>query len=197
MRRYEAVVLGASSGGWSALATILGALPGDYPLPLIVAQHLHPLQDGFFFSHLGAGCALRVKEADDKEAIQGGTVYFAPPNYHLLIEKDRTLALSIDERVNFSRPSIDVLFESAARAYGTKLIGVVLSGANQDGAQGLKAIKASHGLAMVQDPATAETDYMPRAAMAAVDVDHVLPLTEIGPFLIALAGRDASQKKSG
>lgn len=183
---YEAVVMGASSGGWKALTTILAVLPADYPLPLVVVQHLHPSQDAYLFERLNDGCALTVREAEEKEAVVPGHVYFAPPNYHLLIEMDRTFSLSIDPRVNFSRPAIDVLFASAAAAYGGGLVGVVLTGANHDGAQGLTTIKANHGLTVVQDPATAQTDYMPRAAIAAVAVDHILPLAAIGPFLAGL-----------
>jgi two-component system chemotaxis response regulator CheB len=186
MMRYEAVVMGASSGGWEALAEIFLALPGEFRLPIIVAQHLHPLQDAYFFLRMNDVCALTVKDADEKEAINPGHVYFAPPNYHLLIEKNRTFSLSVDERVNFSRPSIDVLFESAAEAYSDKLVGVILSGANHDGAYGLKLIKENKGLTIVQDPVTAQTDYMPRAAISAVAADHILPLHEIGPFLVGL-----------
>ncbi|MDH5299722.1 MAG: chemotaxis protein CheB [Desulfobulbaceae bacterium] len=178
--------MGVSSGGWAALAEILPALPADFPMPVVVVQHLHPQQDDFFLGHLNDICALRVKIADEKELLRPGHVYFAPPNYHLLIEKDRTFSLSVDQRVNFSRPAIDVLFESGAEVYSSRLVGVILTGANADGAHGLKQIKDGGGLAIVQDPATAQIDYMPRAAMAAVAVDHVLPLTEIGPFLARL-----------
>jgi two-component system chemotaxis response regulator CheB len=186
MMQYEAVVIGASSGGWEALAEIFQALPGDFSLPIIVAQHLHPLQDAYFFTRMNDVCTLSVKDADEKELIKPGFIYFAPPNYHLLIEKDRTFSLSVDELVNFSRPAIDVLFESAAEVYQDKLIGVILSGGNQDGARGLKLIKENFGLTIVQDPATSQTEYMPQAAIKEVEVDHVLPLSEIGPFLTGL-----------
>ena len=186
MQRYEAVVLGGSSGGLEALTQILRSLPAGFPLPLIVAQHLHPLQDATFCSRLNADTPLIVKEAEEKERVVAGNVYFAPPNYHLLLEKNRTFSLSVDERVHYSRPAIDVLFESAAEVYRAGLIGVILSGANQDGAQGLKRIKAYGGLAIVQDPATAQTGYMPAAAIAAVAADYILPVAEIGPFLRGL-----------
>ena len=114
-------------------------------------------------------------------------IYIAPPNYHLLVEADRTFSLSIDEPVNYARPSIDVLFETAADVYKTNLIGVILTGANTDGSHGLKRIKETGGLSVVQDPSTAEADTMPRAAIAAVDVDYVLPLEEIGKVLTMLA----------
>jgi len=186
--RYEAVVVGASSGGNAALTEILSALPKDFPLPVVIAQHLHHLQDQDFFSYYNKICLLPVSIADEKETIKPGHIYFAPPNYHLLIEKDKTFSLSIDERVNFSRPSIDVMFESAVDAYCPGLVGVILTGANTDGAQGLKLIKENNGLTIVQDPSTATSDYMPRAAIAAVNVDHVLPLKKIGPFLVSLVG---------
>lgn len=189
MTEYEAVVIGASSGGWEALAEIFQSLPNKYPLPIIVAQHLHPLQDVYFFTRMDDLCKLSVKDADEKELIKPGFVYFAPANYHLLIEKDKSFSLSIDAQVNFSRPSIDVLFESAAEVYRDKLVGVILSGGNHDGAKGLKMIKKNHGLTVVQDPATSKTEYMPQAAIQEVDVDHILPLSEIGPFLADLGVR--------
>ena len=186
MLRYEAVVIGASSGGWDALTEIFQALPEDFPLPIIVAQHLHPSQDVYFFTRMNDISVLPVKDADEKEPVKPGSIYFAPPNYHLLIEKDRTFSLSVDNLVNFSRPAIDVLFESAAEVYHDKLIGIVLTGGNQDGAKGLKTIKENGGLAIVQDPANAQTDIMPQAALNAVEADHIMSLPEIGRFLAGL-----------
>jgi two-component system chemotaxis response regulator CheB len=116
-----------------------------------------------------------------------GTIYLAPANYHLLVEKDKTLALTVDEAVNYSRPSIDVLFESAADVFGQGLIGVILTGANEDGSQGFKIIKETGGITVVQDPATAGVSVMPQAAVDCVEVDHLLPLEEIGPFLVEVA----------
>ena len=186
MLKYEAVVIGVSCGGLDALKKIFTSLPADFPLPVLVVQHLHPSQSDEFFSGFQGSCPLNIKTADEKEMIVAGTIYFAPPNYHLLVEKDRTLTLSVDERVNFSRPSVDVLFESAADVFGAGLVGVVLTGANADGADGLRIIKERGGLTVVQDPASAVADYMPRAALDAVSADHVLPLTEVGPFLVGL-----------
>ncbi len=180
---YEAVVMGASAGGGAALAALFPLFPAAYPLPLIVVQHLHPLQTSAAPIYLDSDCALTIKEAEEKEPIEPGYVYFAPPNYHLLIEDDRSFSLSVDERVNYVRPSIDVLFESAVDAYGPHLVGVILTGANHDGAQGLRLIKEHGGLTIVQDPATAEAPYMPRAALQATRVDHVLSLAEIGQLL--------------
>ena len=183
-RGYQAVVIGASAGGTSALQKILPFLPADFPLPVIIAQHLHPLQNGAAIIHYAGGSALTVKDADEKESIRPGFVYFAPPNYHLLIEDDRMFSLSIDPKVHFTRPSVDVLFESAADVYGDSLMGIVLSGANQDGAEGLLRIKQRGGLTVVQDPQDAEVEYMPRAAIETVNPHRVLPAGEICKFLV-------------
>ena len=147
--RYEAIVMGTSAGGLNALSTVLPMLPGDFPLAIVVVQHVHRDSGNFFVEYLHEKCQLRVKEAEEKESIQPGVVYIAPANYHLLIEHNRTFALTIDEKVNYSRPSIDVLFDAAAQVYGSRLIGIVLTGANADGAKGLKTIKAHGGLAIV------------------------------------------------
>lgn len=180
---YRAAVIGVSSGGWNALKTILGVLPEDFPLAIMVVMHRHPHSDDYLEKSLDNDCAVRVKQADEKESIISGTVYFAPPNYHLLIEDIHTLSLSVAQAVNYARPSIDVLFESAAYVYGDTLAGLILTGANNDGAGGLKKIKDMGGLVLVQDPETAEASAMPRAAIAATDPDFVLPLGEIGAFL--------------
>lgn len=185
-QRFAAVVVGSSAGGIKALNTILEPLSSNFPLPIIVVQHLHPNSNGYLVQILGTHCALLVKQAEEKESIKAGVVYLAPPNYHLLIEEDRTFSLSLEERVNFSRPSVDVLFESAVYAYRHQLIGVVLTGANNDGSKGLKKIKQVGGYAIVQDPNTAEAEAMPRSALAATAVDKVLPLEKIGPHLMYL-----------
>lgn len=189
--KYEAIVMGVSAGGMEALSTILPDLSADFPLPVMVVQHQHPTSDDFLVRYLNERCNLMVKQADEKENILPGVIYFAPPGYHLMVEEDRTFSLSIDLPVHFARPSIDVLFETAAEVYGKKLVGVVLTGANADGSHGLKRIKESGGLAMVQDPETAEVDTMPRAAVRATEVDHVLSLEEIGPFLNKLTTVEA------
>jgi two-component system, chemotaxis family, protein-glutamate methylesterase/glutaminase len=181
--KYEAIVIGASSGGLNALKMVLRGLPADFPVPVIVVQHIGHSPDNYWIRALNNLCALTVKEADEKDEIEPGYVYTAPAGYHLLIESDRTFSLSTDERVNYARPSIDVLFESAARVYKNKLIGIVLTGANNDGAKGLKKIKKEGGLAIVQDPESAESPSMPRAALKATPVDHVLPLEKITELL--------------
>jgi len=184
---YEVIVIGVSAGGMKALGTILPSLPADFALGVIVAQHLHPSAEDALARRLDKSCELTVKLADEKESIAPGVIYIAPPDYHLMVEEERIFSLSLDEPVKYARPSIDVLFETAADAYGSTLVGIVLTGANTDGSHGLKKIKESGGLTVVQDPATAEIETMPRAAIAATQVDHILPLEEIGPFLVGLS----------
>jgi two-component system chemotaxis response regulator CheB len=180
---YDAVVLGVSAGGLVALKALLPALPASFPLPLAIVRHIGERSDDFLCEYLDRASAIAVKEAEDKEPLIGGTAYLAPPGYHMLIEADRSFSLSVDARVNHSCPSIDVLFESAAEVYGEGLIGIVLTGANRDGAQGLKAIKARGGLAIVQNPDSAESGAMPRAALAATPVDHIVELEQLAPLL--------------
>ena len=182
MNKYEAVVIGASTGGIDALGTIFSFLPADFKPAVIVVQHLSPQSDGLPLI-LSRRCRIAIKEAEEKEKIGGGVVYIAPANYHLMVEEEKTFSLSVSAPVNYARPSIDVLFETAADVYRENLIGIILTGSNQDGSQGLKKIKERGGLAIVQDPATAEADSMPRMAIAASEVDHVLPLEKIGPFI--------------
>jgi two-component system chemotaxis response regulator CheB len=184
---FEAVVMGVSAGGMYALKTILPALPATFPLPVAIVQHLGPQSDAYLAEHLDSLSAMTVKEAEDKETLRPHTAYLAPAGYHLLIEPDRSFSLSVDDKVNFSRPSIDLLFESAADTFGPGLIGVVLTGANADGAHGLKAVRQKGGLAIVQDPKTAEASYMPRAALEATPADHVVDLEHIAPLLMRLS----------
>jgi two-component system chemotaxis response regulator CheB len=181
---YAAVVIGVSAGGIDALKLLLPALPASFSLPLAIVQHRDPHAGDFLAAYLNTLSSLVIRDAEDKEPFCPGHVYLAPAGYHLLIESDRSLSLSVDPRVNYACPSIDVLFESAADVFAASLIGIVLTGANSDGAQGLKTIKARGGLAIVQDPATAAAMAMPRAALAATPVDHVLDLTAIAPLLI-------------
>ncbi|MCP4693391.1 MAG: chemotaxis protein CheB [Desulfobacterales bacterium] len=194
--KYKAVVIGVSAGGMKALNTILPELPRHFSLPVIVVIHRHAESDDYLERSLNERCELPVKQADEKEKIQAGSVYFAPPNYHLLVEEDHTFSLSVDQVVNFARPSIDVLFESAAYCYGARVIGVILTGANSDGSQGLKTIKEMGGLAIVQTPESAEVNAMPKAAIAAARPDHILDLQKIGGLLIELA-RDPEAGRGG
>lgn len=182
----EAIVIGGSAGALDALVQILPALPPGFPLPIALVLHVHPSKPSHLARVLGARCALPVKEAEDKEPIAASTLYFAPPNYHLLMERRRCFALSVDDPVLFSRPAIDVLFESAADAFGPALTGVLLSGGSEDGARGLAQIQKNGGMTVVQAPDTAPVPTMPNAALRLAAVDHVLPLAEIGPFLARL-----------
>ncbi len=184
---YEAVVIGVSAGGIAALEKILPTFTKGFPAAIIIVQHMAVGGGNYMVEHFRASCSLSVKEAGDKDEIKPGTIYFAPANYHLLIEAQKTLALSVDDKVNYSRPSIDVLFESAADAYCRKLIGVILTGANADGAAGLVAVKKRGGVTIVQTPESAEVATMPKAAIAACRVDHILALEKIGPYILNLA----------
>lgn len=178
------VVIGTSLGGMRALEIILRGLEADFPLPIAVVQHRsadgdHPSQ---LARLLQLHCALPVFEANDKQPLTGGHVYLAPPDYHLLVDDGR-FALSIDDRVCHARPSIDVLFESAADSYREGVLGVVLTGASADGAHGAQCIKRRGGSVVAQDPRTAESPIMPEAAIKSGAVERVLPLAEIAPFL--------------
>lgn len=185
-KKYKAIVIGVSSGGMEAMKIIFSTLPADFETPIVIVQHISPRSDSQWISILDKSCKLQLKEADEKEKIQKGYIYIAPPNYHLLIEKDQTFSLTIGERVNYARPAIDVLFETAAAAFRGSLIGIVLTGANHDGAAGLKAIKECGGLCMVQDPKTAVSAYMPETAIATVKPDYILPISGILELLISL-----------
>ncbi len=175
----KAVVIGASAGGVQALSQILPALPACYPVPIFVVVHVPPRRDNALVQLLAAKCALQVKEAEDKEMATGGTVYFAPADYHLLVEAGGTIALSSEEPVNHSRPAIDVLFETAADAFGAALTGIVLTGANHDGAEGLRAVGAAGGIALVEQPVTAEVSTMPAAALAACPSARAMSFEQI------------------
>ena len=185
-KHFEAIVIGASAGGMKALNAILSVLPANFPSPIIIVQHLHPHSDNHLAKILNSKCRLTVKQADEKEEIKNGIVYTAPPNYHLLIEENKTFSLSIDTQVNFSRPAIDVLFETAIYAYRNRLIGIILTGANNDGSVGIKKIKQVGGYVIVQDPKTAETPIMPEATLAITPVDKILPVEQIGDYLTYL-----------
>jgi two-component system chemotaxis response regulator CheB len=182
----DLVVIGASWGGLQAIGTVLGGLPAGFPAAIVVVQH-RGSQDGMLAELLDRGCALAVRGAEDKDPLASGSVLVAPPGYHLLVEAD-AVALSIDEPVAFSRPSIDVLLSSAAASHGERAVGVVLTGANADGARGLSEIRRRGGVAIVQDPAEAERPQMPRAALAACPGAQVRPLAAIAPELVQLVG---------
>ncbi|MBE9201962.1 MULTISPECIES: chemotaxis protein CheB [unclassified Nodularia (in: cyanobacteria)] len=180
---FECVVIGTSLGGLSALQIVLGNLPADFLIPIAIVQHRHKNSGNTLLGLLQKDSLLPIKEVEDKDKILPGQVYLAPPDYHLLIETGY-FALSTDEPVSYARPSIDVLFESAADIYAEQAIGVILTGANHDGTQGLKKIKARGGMAIVQEPTTAESAIMPVAAISAVKVDGILSLSQIAQLLL-------------
>lgn len=182
----KAIAIGASAGAVQALLAVLPVLPARFALPVLVVVHVPPDRDNVLVPLLQAKCRLPVKEAEDKEPLTGGVIYFAPSDYHLLVETSGHVALSTDEPVNYSRPSIDVLFESAADAFGPGLVGVVLSGANHDGAAGLKAVFDAGGAAIVQDRAEAYAAAMPDAALQACPTASVMTLDAIASYLSSL-----------
>lgn len=179
----RAVAIGASAGAVQALLQILPALPADFSAPILIVVHVPPDRSNALVALFAGKCRLAVKEAEDKEPAVVGTVYLAPSDYHLLVEADGTLSLSVDEPVNHSRPAIDVLFESAADAFGSALVGIVMTGANHDGAAGLKAVCEAGGMAIVEDPASAATPTMPAEALRACPTARVLDLVDIVAFL--------------
>ena len=176
------VAVGASWGGLHAVGVLLAALPEDFGPAVVVAQHRGADGPDHLAAALGNRTKLPVSDASDKDLLEGGRVYLAPPNYHLLVERG-SLALSTDEPEHFSRPSIDVLFESVADAYADEAIGVILTGASQDGAAGLARIRRAGGITLVLEPATAARRRMPDAAIAAGGAQKILALEEIAPFL--------------
>jgi two-component system chemotaxis response regulator CheB len=182
-RRIGAVVIGASAGGFEALLAILSGLPATYPMPLVALLHLPDHHESKLAELFGYRLALQVREARDKETLEPGLLYFAPSGYHLSIETDHSFSLSCEDRVSFARPSIDVLFASAADAYGKSLAAILLTGANYDGAAGLAGIQVAGGLTIVQDPASAEVPTMPEAALRRMTPDLILPLAEIHSLL--------------
>lgn len=182
----RAVAIGGSAGAVQALLQILPALPADYPLPVLIVVHVPPGRENALVPLFKDRSRIAVKEAEDKEPTQAGVVYFAPSDYHLLVESDGALSLSSDELVNMSRPAIDVLFESAADAFGPRLTAVVLTGANADGAEGLRAVVAAGGSAVVEDPQTAFAPAMPEAALKACGGARRMTVEEIASHLVEL-----------
>jgi two-component system, chemotaxis family, protein-glutamate methylesterase/glutaminase len=184
--RIEGVVIGASAGGVEALSELLPALPAGFRPSMFIVLHLPRERPSLLVQIFERRCAIPVREAEDKEPAEPGTVYFAPPDYHLLLEKSRQIALSTEEPVHFSRPSIDVLFESAADAYGARLLGIILTGANEDGSAGLQAVHAAGGVTVVQKPDGAKVPAMIVSALQRGPADFVLSLPEIAELLSGL-----------
>jgi two-component system chemotaxis response regulator CheB len=184
--KYKAIVIGVSAGGLFTLTTILEKLPYDYPIPVIIVQHRSKDQKDLLEEVLQNKCDIKIKQADEKEKIEGGCVYIAPPDYHLLVEENKTFSLSADEPVRFSRPSIDVLFESAAFVFKDALIGIILTGASNDGAAGIVMVRKYGGLTIAQDPEEAQFSFMPSASIETKQIEHVWKLAEIRDFLLEI-----------
>ena len=183
--RPHAIVIGISSGGVEALGQLLPALPAGLRAAVMVVLHLPPDRPSLLSNIFAGACALPVKEAEDKEDVQPGVVYFAPPDYHLLVDQGPRLVLSFDAPVQFSRPAIDPLFQSAADVYGKRLWGLVLTGSSDDGAEGLLAVRGAGGRCFVQDPSEAMSRMMPASALAKVPGAQVLGLRALAARLAA------------
>jgi two-component system, chemotaxis family, protein-glutamate methylesterase/glutaminase len=190
LRDIAAVAIGTSAGGIEALSIVLPALQLKLSAPVFIVLHLPRDRPSLLVDLFQSKCAVPVREAQDKEPVSPGTVYFAPPDYHLLLDQGPQLSLSADEMVNFSRPSIDVLFESAADVYGRRLLGIILTGGSADGAAGLQAVQRGGGTTVVQDPESARARLMPAAALQQGPVDLVLPIERIAALLSTLNNGD-------
>jgi two-component system chemotaxis response regulator CheB len=183
------VVIGASAGGVAALNDILPRLPPIFPLPVVVVVHQPASQQSLLADLFGRKCRLPVLEALDKAPAKAGHIFFSPPDYHLMVERDLTFVLSVDEPVNFSRPSIDVLLESAAAAVGRQLLAIILTGNNSDGARGLRAVREAGGVGWVQSPESAQAASMPRSAIDLAGADGIFTLSEIADNLLLVGER--------
>ncbi|MDM8160520.1 chemotaxis protein CheB [Labilibaculum sp. K2S] len=187
---FRAAVIGTSYGGLNALKAIIPHLPKDFPLAIFVVLHIGDNKNDSFIQYLNKQSKVKIKEAEEKEEIKAGTVYFAPPNYHILIENNSTIALSTDPKIHHSRPSIDVLFESAAWHFKNQLIGILLTGLNHDGALGIKEIQKYCGITIVEDPETAIATIMPASAIEIMKPDYILHLDQISKKIIELSKLD-------
>ena len=179
----DVIVIGASAGALDALSNVLSPLPADFPVPILIVVHLPADKKSVMASVLQPKCKIKVIEAEDKESLQAGTAYIAPPDYHLLAEEDKSISLSIEEPVLFSRPSIDVLFETAAESFGPSVIGIILTGANNDGAKGLRKIHDAGGKTIVQNPSQAYVGTMPECALHECPKAESMSLSEISSYL--------------
>jgi two-component system chemotaxis response regulator CheB len=186
--RYEVLVIGSSWGGIEALTELVGALPASFPLAVIIVQHQHPHSRNALAGILGRAGVLPVSDIEDKDEMLPGHIYLAPANYHLLLERDRCFSLSLDAHVQFCRPSVDVSFSSVAAALGPRAMGLILTGANDDGAEGLRRIKLAGGYTMAQEPDGAVAPAMPRAAIATGCVDTILRVEQMIPHILNVLG---------
>jgi two-component system chemotaxis response regulator CheB len=186
LNHIKLLVIGGSAGSLEVILQFLPELKAVLPISIVIVLHRKNSSDTTLTMLLSSRTVWKVKEAEEKEMIEPNTIYIVPPDYHLLIEKDYTISLDDSEKVNYSRPSIDVTFESAADIYGPEAAGLLLSGANADGVQGLKAISRKHGIVAIQDPKAAEISFMPQQALEQVHIDYVLPNENIGAFINSL-----------
>lgn len=187
------VVIGSSAGGLAALTSVIGQLPDNFPQAVLVVQHLAKQYKSHMAEILARSSRLNVKQAEDGEKIEAGTVYIAPPDQHLLVNSDFTLSLSQAPELEFLRPSVNLLFKSAAAAYKNKLIAIILSGTGHDGAEGIHEVKEAGGLVIAQSEASAQFTGMPRSAIETGDVDLVLPLEQIAESLVQLTEQESSK----
>jgi two-component system chemotaxis response regulator CheB len=186
VRRYDMIGLAASAGGLAAITTVLAALPEDFPVPVVIVQHLAPGKISLMAQILQKVTSLHVQQVQGGEHAVGGAVYIAPPDWHLIVQPDGLLSLTHTETVHFSRPSADVLFQSLAESYGARAIAIVLSGSGVDGAVGARAVKRAGGVVIAQDAASSQFSGMPGAVVKSGSADYVLPLHEIATTLLAL-----------
>ena len=187
MRRPKLMIIGGSAGSLQVIMGIISVIRRDFPSPILIVLHRNSVFESNLEELFASKSLASTKEVEEKELIMPGFIYLAPADYHVLIEEDQTFSLDYSERVNFSRPSIDVTFRSAADVYGSELVCLLLSGGNSDGVDGLRYVKEQGGLTVVQDPDTAEVPYMPQHALSQVAVDFVLPAEDIPAFLKGLA----------
>lgn len=177
--RFDAIVIGVSAGGFRVLNTIIGRINHQFSIPIVIVQHISATAENYIVKHLSDKTNLIVKEIEEKESLRPGTVYFAPPNYHVMVERNKTLSLTVGKRVSYARPSIDVLFDSAAEAYLERLLGIILTGANSDGSEGCRRIKQWGGTVWVQDPDEAEFDEMPQSVINNRVYDKIFTIDEL------------------
>ena len=187
MKKCNAFIIGGSAGSLEVLLKVLPNVNVNIPFPIIIVVHRKHGADSLLPALLSTRTELIVKEVDEKEKIVAGTVYIAPSDYHLLIEQDETFSLDYSEKINYSRPAIDATFQTAAEVYKAKLVCLLLSGSNSDGVNGLKSVKAWGGLALIQDPESAQVAYMPEQAKLKVKIDHILPIEDMAEFINLLS----------
>jgi two-component system chemotaxis response regulator CheB len=192
--KYKAIVIGTSAGGLQVLSSILSVLPANFPLPVIIVQHRAKDERELLEEVLQAKCSITIRQVEEKEKIKPGVVYLAPADYHLLVEKDYSFSLSCDDYLHFSRPSIDILFETAAEVYEGALIGVILTGASKDGAAGIKQIRMHGGTTIAQDPKSAEYPLMPQAAINTGYVQYILSTKEIINFILSIGTKNCYEQ---